>query len=331
MHEEPTWWRRRAPAVATARVIGPVIGVLYLLGGLAVLAVVVLPAGSTDGSPLLAVIGTVAVVTGAGLVRWGHLLGMALHHALVISGTALITTVVCAAPGTAAALALASIFAFVAVAAFFLFAPVLALAYLVIAITACTVALSVRGVPPGPVVALAIVTASIAFIVATLVRRASTASLDGLTGLANRRGFDEALDEALRTAGRTGTPFCVALVDVDHFKSVNDERGHGAGDDLLRSVAREWVPRLPRTALLARHGGDEFALLLPAFPGQVALRLVEELRLASPDVPLSAGIAEHRADEGASQLMRRADTALYRAKAEGRGRSVLHDDARPVG
>jgi diguanylate cyclase (GGDEF)-like protein len=223
-------------------------------------------------------------------------------------------------------MALAGIYSFVAVAAFFLFAPPLALAYLVTAITACTVVLSVRGVPAGPVVALAVVTATIALVVATLVRRASSASLDGLTGLANRRGFDDALDEAMRVTARSGAQFSVALVDVDHFKAINDQHGHAAGDDLLRSVARAWAPLVPRGALLARHGGDEFALLLPSCRGPVALRVVEGLRLACPKVPLSAGVAQHRPGELASQLMRRADTALYRAKADGRGRSVLHDD-----
>ena len=320
------WWRRSAPAVATARVIGPVIGVLYLFGGLAVLAVVLLPSGAVDRSPVLGVIGPFAALTGAALVRWGHLLGRSFHHALVLVGTALITAVVADAPGNLAAMAMASIFCFVAVAAFFLFAPVLALGYSSLAVAACTVVLSMRGVPPGPVVALAVVGASIAFVVAVLVQRASNASLDGLTGLANRRGFDDALDEAMRVSARSGVAFSVALADVDHFKSVNDQQGHAAGDDLLRTVAATWVPRLPRGALLARHGGDEFALLLPSCSGPAALRVVEELRLACPQVPLSGGVAEHAPGELASQLMRRADTALYRAKAQGRGRCALHDD-----
>jgi diguanylate cyclase (GGDEF)-like protein len=319
------WWRRGAPEVATARVIGPVIGLLYLLGGLAVLAVVVLPSGSGGQPVVLAVIGPVAMATGATLIRWGHRLKRALFHGLVVLGTALITCVVLAAPGVAAAMGLAGIYAFIAVAAFFLFAPWLALLHLGTGIAACTVALSLRGVPPGPVGALAVVSAAIAVIVATLVQRASSASLDGLTGLANRRGFDDALDEAMLGTARTGVQFSVALIDVDHFKAINDEHGHAAGDELLRSVAQECVPRLPRGALLARHGGDEFALLLPSCSGAAALRVVEELRIACSRVPLSAGVAQHAPWELASQLMRRADTALYRAKAGGRGRCALHD------
>ena len=317
------WWRDGAPEVATPRVIGPVIGALYLMGGLAVLAVVVLPAGPGGSSAVLTVIGPLAVVVGGCVISWGHRLPRPFFHALVVVGTGLITAVVAAAPQDTAALALAGIYAFVAVAAFFLFAPAVALGYLVGAVTACSVVLSWRGVPVGPVVALGVVTATVALVVATLVRRANSASLDGLTGLANRRGFDDALDEALLTALRTGGHFSVALVDVDHFKAVNDEHGHAAGDDLLRQVAREWGSRMPRGALLARHGGDEFALLLPSCPGPAGLRVVERLRSECPELPLSAGVAQHVPGESASQLMRRADAALYRAKEGGRGRCHL--------
>lgn len=320
------WWRRSAPEVATVRVIGPVIGALYVAGGLAVLALVALSTGDSGGrTALLTVIGVVAAVTGAAVVRWGHRLPRPLFHLLVLLGTALISAVVALAPDTVSALALAGIYSFVAVAAFFLFAPPLAAAYLLTAIAAGTVVLSVRGVPAGPVVVLAVVTCTIALVVATLVRRASTASLDGLTGLANRRGFDDALEEALRVAARSGAHLSAALVDVDHFKAINDQHGHAAGDELLRSVAAEWLPRVPRGAVLARHGGDEFALLLPDHDGPAALAVVEQLRVASARVALSVGVAEHRPGELASQLMRRADTALYRAKAAGRGRSALYD------
>jgi diguanylate cyclase (GGDEF)-like protein len=145
-----------------------------------------------------------------------------------------------------------------------------------------------------------------------------------LTGLANRSLFHDRLEHLLcaRQPGRTAT---LMMLDLDRFKAINDEHGHAAGDELLRSVAQECVPRLPRGALLARHGGDEFALLLPSCSGAAALRVVEELRIACSRVPLSAGVAQHAPGELASQLMRRADTALYRAKAGGRGRCALHD------
>jgi len=316
------WWNDGAPEVATPRVIGPVIGALYLMGGLAVLSVVVLPPGPGGSAAVLVGVGTLAVLSGAAVIGLGHRLPRPFSHVLVVLGTGLITAVVAAAPDDPVALALATIYAFVAVAAFFLFAPVQALAYLVGAIVAGTVVLSLRGLPAGPVVAMGLVVATVAMVVATLVRRANSASLDGLTGLANRRGFDDALDEAMRMTGRTGVRFSVALVDVDHFKSINDEQGHAAGDDLLRSVAATWAAQLPRGAVLARHGGDEFALLLPGHPGPAALEVAERLR-RSTDVALSVGVAQHRAGEPSSHVMRRADAALYRAKEAGRGRCRL--------
>ncbi|GAA4740057.1 hypothetical protein GCM10023328_21450 [Modestobacter marinus] len=315
---------RSGPEVATARVIAPVIGALYLAGGLAVLAVVLL--GGAGVSPVLAVIGPVALLSGGAVVRWGHHLPRSSFHLMVPVGAALISTVVYAAPDPASAMALASIYCFVAVAAFFLFALPVAAVYLALALAACTVVLPIRGVSAGPVVALAVVMAAIGLVVATLARRASAASLDGLTGLANRRGFDDALEETVRVAGRSGTDLSVALVDIDHFKSINDQHGHAAGDELLRTVADEWLPRVPRGSVLARHGGDEFALLLPSHGGPAALAVVERLRLACAGVPLSIGVAEHEPGEPTSQFMRRADSALYRAKAAGRARSVLHED-----
>ena len=319
-------WTRSAPEVATARVIGPVIGALYLAGGLAVLAIVAFGGGARPVSPALVTIGPVALLAGAAVVRWGHHLPRSVFHLLVFLGTTLISVVVYAAPDPASAMALAGIFSFVAVAAFFLFALPVASAYLLLAIAACTAVLPMRGVSAGPVVALAVVMAAIGLVVATLARRASAASLDGLTGLANRRGFDDALEETVRVAGRTGTDLSVALVDIDHFKSINDQHGHAAGDELLRTVAGEWLPRVPRGSVLARHGGDEFALLLPAHAGPAALAVVEQLRLACAGVPLSIGVAEHEPGELTSQFMRRADSALYRAKADGRARSVLAED-----
>ncbi|MCZ2824154.1 MULTISPECIES: GGDEF domain-containing protein [unclassified Modestobacter] len=313
--------------MTSARVTGPVIGALYVAGGLAVLAIVLLGGSGDDGvSPVLTAIGPLALLAGGAVVRWGHHLPRSVFHLMVLLGTALISAVVYAAPDRTSAVALAGMYLFIAVAAFFLFALPVASAYLGTAIGACTVVLTLCGVAAGPVVALAIVMAAMGLVVATLARRASAASLDGLTGLANRRGFDDALEETVRFAVRTGTDLSVALVDIDHFKSTNDQHGHAAGDELLRTVADEWLPRVPRGSVLARHGGDEFALLLPAHAGPAALAVVEQLRVACAGVPLSIGVAQHEPGEPTSRFMRRADSALYRAKAAGRARSLLHED-----
>jgi diguanylate cyclase (GGDEF)-like protein len=150
------------------------------------------------------------------------------------------------------------------------------------------------------------------------------ARTDDLTGLANRRAWDEQLPREMLRAKRDEKPLCVAMVDLDHFKRFNDERGHQAGDRLLKEAAAEWSGELRATDLLARYGGEEFALALPACPPDQALMVVERLRAATPeDQTCSAGIAHWDGLESAAALVGRADTALYEAKRTGRDRSIV--------
>ena len=268
-----------------------------------------------------------ALASAAVAFRWGARWPRNAFHLAVGSATGLIATAVVISPDPVTAAICAALMSFIAVDAFFFFNLVVAYGYMAVGVGGVTLALHLQGeVPLAQALALDAIIVALGIVVRGLVLRASSASRDPLTGLANRRGFDDALDEAMLGTARSGVQFSVALIDVDHFKAVNDQQGHAAGDELLRTVAREWVPRLPRGAMLARHGGDEFALLLPSCPGPAARRVVEELRLACAQAPVSAGVAQHAPGESASQLMRRADTALYRAKAAGRGRSVLYGD-----
>ncbi len=171
---------------------------------------------------------------------------------------------------------------------------------------------------------------------------------DGLTGIANRRHFEETLRLELKRARRTGAPLSLVLVDVDFFKKYNDRHGHVAGDDCLRQVAAALRDALARpTDLAARYGGEEFAMLLPA-TGQVGARYVaERVRLAIMDlnivhaenpagvVTISAGACTFHGAPGGDHhpeaLVRRADALLYRAKAHGRNRVCTDlDDAGPA-
>jgi diguanylate cyclase (GGDEF)-like protein len=317
-----------APEVATSRVMASTNGFFYLLGGSALLACLVWGEDPAPASWWLTA-GTVsglAVLTGAALLAWGHRLNRLAFHASVVLGTALICLVVVIAPGGDTATGLAAVFTFVAADTFFFFAWPLACLHLSLALAACSAGLlSQPGVTVGTVVAVDVVIVSIAAVVGALSRRASSAVRDSLTRLPNRRGFDLAMDDALTAIGRSGAPLSVALVDVDHFKAINDTRGHAAGDEVLQFAAARWRQVLPAGAVLARHGGDEFALLLPGMRGPEALTLVERLRTSTDRVSVSCGVAERRAGESASQLLRRADAALYQAKAAGRGRSRLED------
>lgn len=167
---------------------------------------------------------------------------------------------------------------------------------------------------------------------------------DPLTGIRNRRGLTEAMESAeFAEAWATGTPIMLALADLDGFKPVNDTHGHAAGDELLKQIAHRLDCEVERQGFVARLGGDEFALVLlldPADPDgsaeDAAKRLLGVVRVPftlHPDgqgagggtvkvrVGLSLGIALAPEDaEDGTELMRRADSALYRAKAEGRGR-----------
>jgi diguanylate cyclase (GGDEF)-like protein len=157
-----------------------------------------------------------------------------------------------------------------------------------------------------------------------LSRLESIARTDDLTGLPNRRAWEEQLPREVIRASRSRQPLCVAMVDLDHFKRFNDERGHQAGDRLLKEAAAEWEEALRATDILARYGGEEFALALPACPPDEALAVVERLRAATPEEQTcSAGIAHWDGSESAAALLGRADGALYEAKRLGRDRSVV--------
>ena len=155
-------------------------------------------------------------------------------------------------------------------------------------------------------------------------RLASVARTDDLTGLPNRRAWNEELPREISRARREKTPLCVAILDLDCFKAFNDEHGHQAGDRLLKQAAAAWSGQLRATDLLARYGGEEFALALPGIPEQEAMIVLERLRGATPEgQSCSAGAAFWQEDESSAELLGRADAALYDAKRAGRDQSVF--------
>jgi diguanylate cyclase (GGDEF)-like protein len=149
------------------------------------------------------------------------------------------------------------------------------------------------------------------------------ARTDALTGLPNRRAWDETLDRELAMANRTSAPVCVALLDLDHFKEFNDLNGHPAGDTHLKEAAAVWSDRLRSADLIARYGGEEFAVLLTATDALQAQDAIETLRACVPSrETVSAGIAEWNGVESGAELLVRADRALYQAKRNGRNRTI---------
>jgi diguanylate cyclase (GGDEF)-like protein len=151
---------------------------------------------------------------------------------------------------------------------------------------------------------------------------ADQARTDPLTGLANRRVWNERLDQEMERARRTGEPLAVAVLDLDYFKRFNDSFGHPAGDELLRQVAHAWAAALRPTDLLARLGGEEFGVLLPEADVGAATAILDRLRAVVPlGQSVSIGLVIAREEER-DQTMQRADDALYGAKATGRDRIV---------
>jgi diguanylate cyclase (GGDEF)-like protein/PAS domain S-box-containing protein len=151
----------------------------------------------------------------------------------------------------------------------------------------------------------------------------SLAATDELTGMPNRRRWQEELDREMARARRKGAPLCVAILDLDDFKAYNDAGGHQAGDRLLKLAGKAWSQGLRATDMLARYGGDEFALLLPDCPLDEAFRVVERMRSGTPGgATASVGVAYTEGSEEAEALVARADSALFEAKRRGRNAVV---------
>jgi diguanylate cyclase (GGDEF)-like protein len=149
------------------------------------------------------------------------------------------------------------------------------------------------------------------------------ARTDSLTGALNRRAWDDEVDRSICRARRLSEPVTLALLDIDHFKTYNDTRGHLAGDELLRATVGAWQTSVRCTDLIARYGGEEFAILMPSTDISAADITITRLLGCVPELQtVSAGIAEWDGNETATNLMRRADSAMYRAKHNGRNQTI---------
>ena len=171
---------------------------------------------------------------------------------------------------------------------------------------------------------------------ANLAEATDKALRDPLTGLGNRRFFDQKLKEALReTPAADG--LCLAMCDLDWFKAINDKFGHPVGDLVLKMLGETLTDGVGENDIVARVGGEEFAIVFPGARSVQAASLAEQVRkrleakkwavgssgAVVGTVTASFGVAERREGEGAEELIKRADQALYRAKASGRNRIVV--------
>ena len=165
------------------------------------------------------------------------------------------------------------------------------------------------------------------------------ASLDPLTRLVHRGTFDAALKDRVTRAKDAEKPLALLLLDIDHFKRVNDEHGHSVGDEVLMTTAKILQNQVRDGDIVGRVGGEEFAILLPGAPSEVAMAVSERIRnrISSltprgeeetplPSITLSIGVALLREEDTGKDLYERADQALYAAKNEGRNRVVLEQN-----
>jgi diguanylate cyclase (GGDEF)-like protein len=170
-------------------------------------------------------------------------------------------------------------------------------------------------------------------LMAALGRIRTLATVDELTSLANRRHMNEVLGEQERRAATPAQPLCIALLDIDFFKNVNDSFGHAGGDSVLRTFAGAARAELRSADVLARWGGEEFLLMLPETEVAVAQRVLRRMadRVRALKVPgvdmqrevtFSAGLVQRRAGEPFADTITRADKAMYQAKASGRDKVV---------
>src|SRR6185437_12539797 len=162
------------------------------------------------------------------------------------------------------------------------------------------------------------------------------ARVDGLTRLANRRAFDDEFSRRFAEYERAGVEFCLLLLDIDHFKLFNDRFGHGAGDLVLQQVARRLSSTMREMDVVARHGGEEFAVLIVAATLAEGFCAAERARVAIGQQPyqyeghelhvtVSVGLAEVFEDDTPNTLFNRADAALYAAKQNGRNCGYYND------
>ena len=306
---------RRLPAPVWA------LAAIFCVGGLMCLFAAAFPISRTAPVTLATVAGIILLCASLGLVRFGNAVSPRGLQALAIGGT-LINSVMVANCTTDYGGALNSFaYLWIGIYAGQFFEQRAARFQAAVVVVASGGALWLSGLP-GMITAWALVAGSSVLATETLARLNSRLReqlvTDALTGLLNRSGFVAAAQRMRSVADRAELPVAIALIDLDQFKQVNDQQGHAAGDELLIELGRDWRAELRGSEVLARFGGDEFALALVGTGRIGAEDALRRLRTASP-ADWSVGVVEWPQGESLERVMARADEELYRAKRDSRG------------
>jgi diguanylate cyclase len=304
--------------MATPEERGRANGVFYLAGA-AVAAFALVDPGA-QRAPLLAVAAAAALVGLLSLLLRPHFTPL-VTHVVVALAAALVGVAVVLGNGGIASVMIMADYLLVAIFMALLGSTRAIVAHTAwIAVTMGAASMVLWPLPTAAAVTAAFLTVcgTITAVSALLARQLRlSATTDPLTGLANRGGFDTALDAAVATVARTGEALSLVLMDLDKFKEVNDRGGHAAGDELLRTAALRWTAELRDRDTLARLGGDEFAVVMPGADRDAAAQVAARLAQATPRVSCSVGIATLEGDQSSDALLAAADQDLYDAKRRG--------------
>jgi diguanylate cyclase (GGDEF)-like protein len=305
--------RRTTPAVALLATLYAVSGALCVVGA---------SRPMSSGTPVALLWALAAVGLGTGVAVWllRRVLRTPALHVLVVAIGAQAALLAWRSATAVGIVGLGPILIAIGLYAAHFFSPRAARGH-VLVLVALTSLGAWAAAPAGflvPWLVLVVSTVALTDVQARLADQLRTAAAtDPLTGVANRRAWEAEARRSLAHASRTGEPLTVAILDLDRFKLVNDQEGHGAGDALLRDLTASWTAELRSADLLGRYGGDEFVLCLPGTDADGAGEILQRLD-ASHEFGWSAGLADVRAGDTLSALLARADADLYEQKRSGR-------------
>jgi diguanylate cyclase (GGDEF)-like protein len=293
------------------------LALLFLLKALICFAAVASPISDAQPRGLVALVGTLGVAAACGIWLYGSRIPVIGFELLLAAGTVVASYLVTHASTQGGMMVVALAFPWTAIYAAHFFPRRRANAQALLISAGFGVGL-LLGNLSGVAIYWVIVTITIWSICIVLGNLSESMrrqlGTDALTGLLNRSGFLAAALRERAIANRTGAPLALAVIDLDDFKQINDREGHAAGDQLLETLARRWRERIRPSDVLARHGGDEFVLLLPATTAAGAQAALERLRDGADPVSWSVGISEWLPGEALDAPLARADRHLYAAK-----------------